>query len=246
MTGGPDYVVVGRGQWGERMKAVLHGLGRRAVMVPQSPRRQSASENDAHYEARMAELLEGQGDSVIWLCIPPGDHVAPLIRVALSAGMHVVVEKPWLCTEEETATLIEDAHRMERVIGVHFEYCLLDGVRRWRDQLEEGRHGAFGGRFATPAPDRMGVPADVILGCHLRAVHEYAVPQARIAELVCAYEEPAQRVVWVEPSGQSRQEIDFTHQHEPIIQRFVTLFEDCLGTDSFPFGPAFALHTRGV
>jgi hypothetical protein len=240
MTDGPDYVVVGRGRWGERMKSVLDGLGRRVTVVPHSPRRHPASESDSHYEARMTEVIAGRGGSVAWLCVPPGDHVTPLIRVAVSSGMHVIVEKPWLCSEEETAALVERARQAGRVIGVHFEYCLLEGVQRWRDQLEEGRHVAFGGRFTTPATDRMGVPAEVNLGCHLRAVHEYAVPQARIAELVCAYEKPAQRVVWVEPSGGARQEIDFTRQHEPIIQRFVTLFEKCVGTDSFPFGPSFA------
>ena len=172
------------------------------------------------------------------------------MRSALSSGLHVLAEKPWSCSPAQTEELAGLARRAGLRVGVHFEYCLLDGVRRWRETLGEGDGYDFGGRFTTPTPDRMGVPADVNLGCHLRAVHRYAVPMARLGELACGYEEPPSRVVWVAAPGRPREEIDFTNQREPIIQRFVSLFESHLHTgkdeadgDGFMFGPEFALAT---
>ena len=243
----PDYVIVGRGRWATRMHTVLEQLGRQVTAMGTSPRRQTDTEADDRYEMRMAESLEASGAAVAWLCVAPGPHVAPLVRAALLAGMHVLAEKPWPCTEDETVALSALARQAGRATGVHFEYCLLDEIQQWRDQLHAGAGLDFGGRFMTPVADRMGVPADDNLGCHLRAIHQYAVPEAHVAEITCAYERPAERLVWVGAPGRPRQEVDFLTQTQPIIQRFVALFEAHLGSAeraaAFPFDMAFALRT---
>jgi hypothetical protein len=247
MDDAPDYVMIGRGRWATRMHGVLEELGRRVTTLAASPRRQPDTEEDDHYEARMVDTFAKSGASVAWLCVAPGPHVSPLVRAALSAGMHVLAEKPWPCSEDETAALTALARRAGRAVGVHFEYCLLDDVQRWRDRLNGGDGLEFGGRFVTPAADRMGISAVDNLGCHLRAIRQYAVPHASIAEITCGYERPAERLVWVWAPGRPRQEIDFLHQSQPIIQRFVALFEEHLGSpqraEEFPFDMTFALRT---
>jgi hypothetical protein len=72
------------------------------------------------------------------------------------------------------------------------------------------------------------------LGSHLAAIRRHAAPRSQIAELVCAYEAPEQRRVWLDEES-----IDFLDNREPLIQRFVEGFEDT--AEEFPFDLDFGL-----
>ena len=215
------YAVVGRGRWARRIREVLEGERRRVACIEEARRP----------AAEFVNALRASGAQAAWLCVAPGGHVAPMMRAAIEAGMHVIAEKPWLCSAAETEALRQAARARGVRTGVHFEYCLLNGVEAWRERFEGMRGLRFGGVFRVSRADRQGIPALENLGSHLAAIRRYAAPEAEMEELSCAYEGPDERRVWIEDES-----LDFLENREPIIQKFVHWFED--GRD-FPFDIEF-------
>jgi len=246
----PAYAVVGRGHWAARMEGVLGGEGRTVHGVPEARRR--PGEDAAGYEARMGAALAHSGAEIAWICVPPGAHIPCLVRAALMHGLHVVVEKPWMSTPEESAQLAALAVQTKRVIGVHYEYCLLDGVGRWRAERSPGAGLRFGGSFDAAGADRLGIPPLWNLGSHLLAIREYAVPAAAVSDISCGYDRPPARRAWLTADDAGSPDvIDFGDRSEPIIQRFVARFEDAVrvagqGDAAFPFDLDFATRVAAA
>jgi hypothetical protein len=168
-----------------------------------------------------------------------------MIRAAIEAGLHVIAEKPWYGSREETQKLQSLARAKGRVIAVHFEYLVLEEVEKWRAEFYPGAGCRFGGRFFLSRSDRSGIPAIDNLGCHLLAIREYTVPSSDISEIRCAYELPDERMVWIDRGDQRLASIDlFTHR-QLIIQRFVQKVEAALDGAAFPFDLEFALRVAG-
>ena len=235
------YVVVGRGRWAGVMQRILTGEGRGVSVVADSRQRQG--ESDVEHVARIAADLKFSGAQVAWFCLPPGPHIPFLLRAALDVGLHVVVEKPWLCEGEATEALAERARSRGLVVGMHYEFCLLDGVTAWRRDFASAEGLEFGGRFLTSKAARRETSALDDLGSHLFSIREYAVPRARVAEIECAYGTTDERRVWLTRGGESVSAVDFTANTEPIIQRFIAQFERAMTTgESFPFGLEFAMR----
>ena len=82
------------------MHAMLMDEGRRAEFA--SGLRRQSNESSGAYESRLAQTFSGSSAQIAWLCVPPGAHVPTLIRAAFAAGLHVIVEKPWIYSREET------------------------------------------------------------------------------------------------------------------------------------------------
>src|ERR1700682_4607150 len=120
---GPAYLVVGRGSWGTRIPGMLGG-GRRRVEFASGLRR-ATSESSAAHESRLVQTFSDSAAQIVWLCVPPGVHVPMLIRAAFAAGLHVIVEKPWVYSREETTLLQESAARAGLKGGGHFAYCMF-------------------------------------------------------------------------------------------------------------------------
>lgn len=237
-TSGPAYFIVGRGRWGPRMHAMLIGEGRRAELA--SGLRRQANETGESHESRLAQVFSDSAAQIVWLCVPPGAHVPVLIRAAFSAGLHVIVEKPWVYSREETAALQVIATHKGLKSTVHFEYCLLSEIEIWRRQYGQENGLPFGGVFNVRSGNHLGISAMENLGSHLLAMREYAVPHSGLSQIRCAYESPDQRMVWL-GSGKNRiASIDFLGSKEPIVQRFVERFENSLGGKPFPFDFTFA------
>lgn len=235
---GPAYLIVGRGRWGARMHAMLVGEGRRAEFA--SGLRRASNENTGAHESRLAQTFSDSSAQVVWLCVPPGAHVPALIRAAFAAGLHVIVEKPWVYSREETTLLQDAATRAGLKGGVHFEYCLLSEIENWRRQYEQENGLEFSGVFNVRADDHLGISAMQNLGSHLVAMREYAVPHSSLSEIHCGYELPDQRMVWLESGKQRVASINFLGSKEPIVQRFLARFENSLDGKPFPFDFAFA------
>jgi len=235
---GPAYLIVGRGRWGTRMHAMLLGEGRRAEFAP-GLRRETNESSGAH-EARLAQTFSDSRAQIVWLCVPPGAHVPVLSRAAFAAGLHVIVEKPWVYSREETTLLRDTATRAGLKGGVHFEYCLLSEIENWKRQYEQQNGLEFGGTFNVHAANRLGISAIQNLGSHLMAMREYAVPHSRLSKIYCGYELPDERTVWLDSHKQRVATIEFLGSKEPIVQRFVVRFENSLDGEPFPFDFAFA------
>ena len=235
---GPAYLIVGRGRWGTRIHGMLASEGRRAQFA--SGLRRATSESSSAHESRLAQTFLDSAAHIAWFCVPPGQHVPAFIRAAFAAGLHVIVEKPWVYSREETTLLQDAATRAGLKGGVHFEYCLLSEIENWRRQYEQEKSLEFGGVFNVRAGDHLGISPMQNLGSHLLAMREYAVPQFGLLKIRCGYELPDQRMVWLEHRERRVASVDFLGSKEPIVQRFVARFENSLDGKPFPFDFAFA------
>jgi predicted dehydrogenase len=237
----PSYAIVGRGRWANRIHTILAGEGRRSVFVEGTRRKASESESD--FKTRLTARITESASQIAWLCTSPGPHVSLMAEAAITAGLHVIVEKPWLLPHSETEPLARLATSKHVLAGVHYQYCLLDRVEKWRTQLDQGAGLIFHGHFCVDRPDHLRVPAIDNLGCHLFAIREYAVPKSVPGEIRCAYEQPDARRVWTANDGKTIASIDFLGSDEPIIQRYIAAFEAALGGASFPFDLDFGAST---
>ena len=240
MTDLPAYVILGRGRWAQRMHAILEGAGRGVSKTEET--RQRASENALDYVCRLSKAMKVTGAQIAWLCVAPGPHVSLMIQAALEANLHVIVEKPWYGSSEDTHRLQELARKKRRLVAVHFEYLVLDEAEIWRKELYPGAGLRFSGRFFLSRSDQSGIPAIDNLGCHLLAVRDYAVPASDLASIECAYERADERAVWIEREGQRVSSIDLFTHGQPIIQRFMKKAEAALDGAAFPFDLDFALR----
>jgi predicted dehydrogenase len=236
----PVYVILGRGRWAKRMQPIIAGEGRRVVAIEET--RQRSSESEARYVARLAQAMKESAAQIAWLCVSPGPHMTLMIQSAIEAGLHVVVEKPWYGSKEETERLQTLARAGVRILAVHYEYCMLEEVQKWRQEFYPGAGLRLGGRFFLSRSDQTGIPALVNLGSHLLAIREWAVPSSEVSEIRCGYELPNERVVWIERKGHRIASIDLFNHRQLIVQRFMEKVEAALDSAAFPFDLDFALR----
>jgi predicted dehydrogenase len=242
MAEAPAYVILGRGRWAKRMYPIIAGEGRSVFSIEET--RQRPSESGAAYVSRLAEAMRASAAQIAWLCVTPGPHVTSMVQAAIGAGLHVVVEKPWYGSAEDTERLQALARASGRVIAVHYEYCVLEEVQRWREDFYPGAGLRLGGRFFLSRSDRTGIPAMDNLGCHLLAIREWAVPSAEVSQIQCGYELPDERLVWIEKEGQKIASIDLFNHRQLIVQRFMKKVEAALDGAAFPFDLSFGLRVE--
>ena len=240
MAEGPAYVILGRGRWAKRMHPIIAGEGRSVGAIEET--RQQPSETEAKYVSRLTQAMKESAAQIAWLCVSPGPHVTLMIQSAIEAGLHVVVEKPWYGSKEETERLQALAHASGRILAVHYEYCILEEVQKWRQEFYPGPGLRLGGRFFLSRSDQTGMPAIDNLGCHLLAIREWTVPSSEVSEILCGYELPDERLVWIERKGQRIDSIDLLNHRQLIVQRFMEKVEAALDGAAFPFDLDFALR----
>lgn len=220
------------------MRSILAREYRRVTDIRET--RRVAGECEAAYRTRLAEAMNLSGANIAWLAVLPGPHIPLMIESALDAGLHVVAEKPWQSSRLMTESLAAKAKSLGRLIAVHFEYCLLEEVERWRRDFQPGKGLRFGGRFFLNRTDHTGMSAKENLGSHLLAIRAYAVPKSALKEIRCGYEQPDQRLVWLRKRNTQAAIIDLLASKEPIIQRFIARVEASLDGRDFPLSLDFA------
>lgn len=240
MAEGPGYVILGRGRWAKRMNSIIAGEGRSVVVIEET--RQRSSESEAAYVSRLAAAMRASAAQIAWLCVTPGPHVTSMIQSAIEAGLHVVVEKPWYGSAEDTKRLQAFASAKGRVVAIDYEYCVLEEVELWKRDFYPGTGLRFGGRFFLSRSDQTGIPAIDNLGCHMLAIREWAVPSSELSQFLCGYELPDERLVWIEGKGKKIASIDLLNHRQPIVQRFMKKVEAALDGAVFPFDLEFALR----
>ncbi|GAA5150115.1 Gfo/Idh/MocA family oxidoreductase [Microbacterium pseudoresistens] len=86
-------------------------------------------------------LLSGDSD-VVHICTPNATH-APLAMQAISAGKHVICEKPLATTHADARTLAEAAEEAGVIAAVPFVYRYHPMVREARARVAAGEIGAL-------------------------------------------------------------------------------------------------------
>lgn len=240
MAEAPAYVILGRGRWAKKMQPVMAGENRAVSAIEETRQRPSESAQD--YLSRLAEAMRRSSAQIAWLCVTPGPHVALMTQAALEAGLHVIVEKPWYGSTADTERLQALARSKRRLLAMHFEYLVHPEVQSWRSKFHPGAALCFSGHFFLSRPDHLGIPAIDNLGCHLLAIREFVAPAAEISEVRCAYEQPDERLVWLERGGDRIATIELLKGSERIIQDFMKKVEAGLHAAAFPFDLDFALR----
>jgi predicted dehydrogenase len=87
-------------------------------------------------------LAADPGVDVVHICTPNHLH-APLARIALEAGKHVVCEKPLATSAADAAELVDLAAHARRVAAVPFVYRFHPVVREARARIARGASGAI-------------------------------------------------------------------------------------------------------
>lgn len=234
------YVILGRGRWAKKMQPIIAAEGSTVTTIEET--RQRLSESSSSYISRLAETMKASRAQIAWLCVSPGPHVSLMTQAALDAGLHVIVEKPWYGSADDTERLQALAHARHRLIAVHFEYLVHREVVNWRNTFSPGTGCRFGGRFFLGRSDHTGIPAVDNLGSHLMAIREFAVPDSETYDMQFAYERPDERAVWLDQGSKRIASIDLFKGSERIIQDFTKKVEAALDGAAFPFDLNFALR----
>ena len=180
-----SYIIVGNGRWAGVIGGVLAALSRPITVLCETRRRTAESVDE--FKLRIYRSMCASGAAAAWICVPPCPDLLLIVESAIAAGLHVVVEKPWLCPRATTEAL-ERLARLRRVLVViHFQYCFLDGIEALRLRADRFISPRFSGTFSLSRQDRLGLSALDNLGSHLLAVREYAVPSAKVLAVHCAY-----------------------------------------------------------
>lgn len=240
MAEGPAYVILGRGRWAKRMQPIIEGENRSAVAIEET--RQKRTESPETYLSRLSAGMKASRAQIAWLCVTPGPHVRLMIQAAIEAGLHVVVEKPWYGSVQDTKHLVAMAAAKGRIIAVHYEYCVLEEVEKWRHEFYPGGGLRLCGRFFLSRSDQTGISALDNLGCHLLSIREWAVPASEVSQIDCAYEQPDERLVWLERGRQRIGSIDLLNHRQLIVQRFMKRVEAAMDGAAFPFDLEFGLR----
>lgn len=89
----------------------------------------------------LAEMLRTERPDLLHICTPPQSHV-PLARIALEAGVHVLIEKPPALTLAEASELIELDAASTASAMIVFQHRFGSGATRVRDMLAAGDLGS--------------------------------------------------------------------------------------------------------
>ena len=103
------------------------------------------------------ELLEREKPQIVLIGTPPDSHFE-LARLALEAGAHVLLEKPFTETVEQADALIALARERGKLLTVNTQYRYMEIYRRTRERLAAGD---FGRLYGIQVWQQMFHPADV-------------------------------------------------------------------------------------
>lgn len=92
--------------------------------------------------AELEELLKESRPQVVHITTPPQSHYE-LGKRALDAGCHVLMEKPFTVTEEETVDLIRRAESRNLMITVDHDEQFSPAAERMRQLIREGYLGGL-------------------------------------------------------------------------------------------------------
>jgi predicted dehydrogenase len=88
----------------------------------------------------VAEMLATEALDIVHVATPPDSHVA-IACMALEAGCHVFVEKPFALTAEAAATILDTAARCDRRVAVNYLYNFSVPGIQLQELLEAGTLG---------------------------------------------------------------------------------------------------------
>ena len=137
--------LVGYGYWGPNLaRNLVESADLRLMTLCDSTERRRAAFAGKHPGIDVASdfdhvLLNPKVEAVV-IATPPSTHYA-LVRRALEAGKHVLVEKPLARTESQARELVELARRLELTLMPGHTFLYSPSVNKVRDLIRDGTLG---------------------------------------------------------------------------------------------------------
>jgi predicted dehydrogenase len=139
-------VVIGAGMIGAVHAAAIRAVGGElAGVVASTPERGARTADEWNVPARYPDLdavLADDSVSVVHVCTPNALHVRQA-EAALTAGKHVVCEKPLATSVADAEHLVRQAEKAGRLLAVPFVYRYHPLVREIRDRRLRGEFGTW-------------------------------------------------------------------------------------------------------
>ena len=157
---GNRILIIGVGSIGERHVRCFQATGRATLSIVEvnEPLRKEVA---ARYAVREFESLDAalaQTPAVAVVAVPAHLHI-PVATRLISAGIHVLIEKPLSTSLEGTASLLELARERNATVGVAYVLRAVPALAAMREAVVSGRFGrpvqivAVGGQhFPTYRP----------------------------------------------------------------------------------------------
>jgi predicted dehydrogenase len=154
-----NVAVVGYGYWGpnivrnvmERPELTFWGL---CEMNPERVAKFASRYPGAHTCTSFDEVLADPTVDAVSIATPPRTHY-PLVKQALEAGKHVLVEKPLATTSADAQELVELAAREGLVLMPGHTFLYSPAVNKVRDLIESGELGEV--YFITSSRMNLGI-----------------------------------------------------------------------------------------
>lgn len=131
--GGPRAAIVGAGLMGRWHADAIQRIGGRVTVIVDPDESARRALGERHPEARLAPELDpafvASQSTAAHVCTPVSTH-ATMVTGLVSAGLHVLVEKPFTESAESTTTLMSAAHGRGVVVCPVHQFLFQDGVRR--------------------------------------------------------------------------------------------------------------------
>lgn len=214
------FAILGAGRWGGIVAQAVRRIGHQAEIL--TGLRLAPGQSWDDYRMAWQHSLAGTGIDIVWIATPPGDHVVPLCHACLDAGIHVIIEKPWMGKRNDMISLISKATARGLLVAVNYQYLFLDFVeaarKKWASVVGNKRHIDI--IFTIDRPPRSALPAIYNLGAHLFAIKMALDENAEISDMNVGYCMKNARQIIVSDAEKS-EVFDFTNNSEPILERFI-------------------------
>jgi len=169
-----NVAVIGVGHFGQRhaekYKGFSHVSLRAVCDIDQERGRAAAQKYHANYYRSTSELLEGEEDlQAVSVCTWPS-NLARNAELAISAGKHVMVEKPMALNVPDAEILASLAEKKRVILSVGFLTRFDPKLQRLKKAIVEGTIGdlvQMSSRRDSPYPDKVlddvGIVKDVAI-----------------------------------------------------------------------------------
>ncbi len=137
--------VVGCGYWGPNVVRNLSALDEAAVRILCDVNAERLEQLHRRFPAARAvrdfrEILDADDVDAVAICTPVDTHY-PLASAALSAGKHVMIEKPMTRSVESAQALVDLAERNGLVLHVDHTFVYGGAVQKIRSIIDSGDMG---------------------------------------------------------------------------------------------------------
>ncbi len=180
---GPRAVIVGAGLMGRwHADAARHAGATVVAVVDSALDRAQAIAGTATIHATLTDALQVESD-VVHICTPLASHDA-LAHEAITAGRHVILEKPASPTRETAESLVTAARRAGTLLVPVHQFVFQDGIQRIvarRESIGPLRNIEFAtcsaGADASPDAHRDLIAAEIV-------PHAFALARALLQQPV--------------------------------------------------------------